>query len=94
MNAPVPVPWWKRTYKLVSDHVGKILAVAGVGVSAAMIVITDNAAMIEEGARKYLPGRWLHYIGLALFLLLLVRVTWTGMQNTKLKQALEDAKKQ
>jgi hypothetical protein len=94
VSTPAPVPWWRRTYKRISDHIGKIMAIAGTIVTTVATVLTDNSAMIEEGARNYLTVKWLHYVGLALFLLLLVRVTWTGIVNNRLKAALEDAKKQ
>jgi hypothetical protein len=93
MSTPAPVPWWRRTYRRISDHIGKIMAIVGTLVTTVATVLTDNSAMIEEGARNYLTVKWLHYIGIALFAALLLRTTWAGIQNTKLKQALEDAKK-
>jgi cytochrome b561 len=83
----------KAVYKRISDHIGKIMAIAGTLVTTVATVLTDNASVIEESARTYLTVKWLHYIGIALFALLLLRTTWAGIQNTKLKQQLEDAKK-
>jgi hypothetical protein len=63
---------------VLSGHIGKIMSALGAVISVAAIALEDNAAQINDYARQYLTERWLHRVGVALFVLLFARTWYTG----------------
>ncbi len=69
--------WLKCIYTKAVDHLGKLLSIAG-----ATFIGLDVAGMadsIKAFAGEYLGDKAAQKVGMLLFLLLLLRTTYTGM---------------
>lgn len=71
-----------RTYKVFAAHCGKILST--IGATFIGLDIAGMADQLKMFAGQYLGDKAAQKVGIALFLLLLARTTYTGM---KAKQA-------
>lgn len=65
-----------RTYRLIVDHLGKVLS--GIGAGLMSLDLAGQADQIKHYADHYLGMKGAQRVGLALFVLLFIRTWYTG----------------
>lgn len=77
----------RNAYKIVSEHIGKILSAIGA------LILTVDVSSVAGLAHQYLPEKAARYVGIGVFILLFFRTWYAGYKNQQLKQQIEDMKK-
>lgn len=67
--------WLKSTYRIIVDHLTKVLGIIG---AAFMAFSAIDASTVESAAQMYLSPKWVRSIGVFLFALVIARGWWTG----------------
>lgn len=66
----------RKIYRSLVDHLTKVLGTLGAGFMSVVVFI--DPAVVREAAQTYLGDKWVAKIGIALFILVLVRGWYTG----------------
>lgn len=77
-----------KTYRVVVDHLTKVLGVIGLGLMGATEWIDPDTVMSAAG-RFISDDRWTHRIGAFLFVLVIARGWYAGRKFKQLKAAAQ-----
>ncbi len=77
---PLPVPWYRRIYRTIADHLTKVLGIIG---AAFMALISIDPTPVQAAAQLYLSAKYVKIIGMVLFGLVIARGWYTGMKAKK-----------
>lgn len=77
--------WLRKSYRSVVDHLTKALGAAGASLMSVVIFIDPQA--VRDAAQTYLGENAAAKVGLALFVLVMVRGWYTGRKHQEVKQS-------